>query len=251
MTQSTSGMPKVWAVSPNVDRVHHTLCPGCGEPIAGRLIGESLAELGLTGKAIYVSGIGCHGSIKKILMVDRVAALHGRAPSVATGIKRVRPQNIVFTIQGDGDMVSEGLQEVIHCAARGENITLFLVNNAVFGETGGQMTATTMLGQKTKSTPEGRSAKVHGNPIKMAELMTNFEGVAYSARVSVHTPAAVSRAKRAIKKALQVQTEGNGLSFVEVLTMCPTNWSIEPWESPKYIDEKMLPVFPLGEFKGA
>jgi 2-oxoglutarate ferredoxin oxidoreductase subunit beta len=181
--------------------------------------------------------------------VDAVQALHGRAPSVATGVKRMRPDVLVFTLQGDGDMVNEGLQEVIHTAARGEPVTCILLNNGVFGETGGHMTATTVLGQRTKNSLEGRNAAYHGHPILIGDLLAQLGGTAYCARGSVDSAAAVSRTKRMIRKAFETQLKGEGFSFVEVLTMCPTGWFIPTPQGPGYLDEVMGSVHVTGELK--
>ncbi len=250
MANAKKDMPKVWGFPKDtfLPTVHH-LCPGCGEPIASRVVAEVLQEMGLKEQAILVIGIGCHTSVAGSLNIDHVGALHGRAPSVATGVKRCLPGNFVFTIQGDGDMVSEGIQEAIHCGARGEKITLIMLNNTVFGETGGHMTATTLLGQRTKDTMNGRDPDLHGKPIRMAELMGHLDGVVYSARGAVHTPGDIMKTRKLVKSAFEAQLQGKGLSFVEILTMCPTGWFMEPWEAPKYVEDNMVKFFTLGEFK--
>ena len=181
--------------------------------------------------------------------VDLVQALHGRAPSVATGVKRMLPDSIVFTVQGDGDMVNEGLQEVLHTAARGENVTCILLNNGVFGETGGHMTATTVLGQRTKNSLEGRDAEYHGYPILIGDLIARLEGAAYVARGSVHNAGSVARTKRMFKRAFETQTRREGFSFVEVLTMCPTGWFIPTIEGPDYMNQTLGEVHIMGELK--
>jgi 2-oxoglutarate ferredoxin oxidoreductase subunit beta len=232
-----------------IDVGTHHLCPGCGEPIAMRSIVQAVADLGHTRRAIATFGIGCYTAFSNNLDVEVLQALHGRAPSVATGVKRAKPDLIVFTVQGDGDMVNEGLQEVLHTAARGESITCFLLNNGVFGETGGHMTATTPLGQRTKTSVGGREAALHGHPIPIIDLLDQLEGVAYLARGAVNTAGNVARTARMVRRALEVQTEGLGFSFVEILTMCPTGWFVPTEDAPAYLDEALAGVYPIGEIR--
>jgi 2-oxoglutarate ferredoxin oxidoreductase subunit beta len=227
----------------------HDLCPGCGEPLVLRLILELIDELGLAERAIGVVGIGCYTALAPLIDLDLVQALHGRAPSLATGAKRMRPEALLFTLQGDGDMVNEGLQEVIHTAARGESVTCILLNNGVFGETGGHMTATTVLGQRTKNTLEGRDAGRHGHPIRLCELIAPLGGAAYVARGAVHDAAAVSRTRRMLRRAFEAQLRGEGFSLVEVLTMCPTGWFVPTKEGPGYLDRVLGAVHGVGELK--
>jgi 2-oxoglutarate ferredoxin oxidoreductase subunit beta len=227
----------------------HDLCPGCGEPVALRTVLEAIEALGLAQNTIGVVGIGCYTALTSTIDVDLVQALHGRAPSVATGAKRMRPQSLLFTLQGDGDMVNEGLQEVIHAAARGENITCILLNNGVFGETGGHMTATTVLGQRTKNTIDGRDADYHGHPILITDIIAGLGGTAYAARCGVFNAAEIARTRRILKKAFQAQLDGKGFSFVEILTMCPTGWFIPTQEGPEYLDGVLGSIHRLGEFK--
>ncbi len=227
----------------------HHMCPGCGEPLALRGYLEAISELGLASRAIAVAGIGCYTSFSMTMDIDLVQALHGRAPSVATGVKRMRPDSIVFTIQGDGDMVNEGLQEVLHTAARGENVTCILLNNGVFGETGGHMTSTTVLGQRTKSSLDGRDAEYHGYPILIGDLIAQLQGAVYVARGSVHNAGAVARTKRMFKRAFEIQDRGGGFTFVEVLTMCPTGWFIPTLDGPEYMTETLGEVHIMGELK--
>ena len=229
----------------------HQLCPGCGEPVAMRSVVEIIAELGLVERAIGVFGIGCYTAFSNNLDVEVLQALHGRAPSLATGVKRCRPDSIVFTVQGDGDMVNEGLQEVIHAAARGERITCLMLNNGVFGETGGHMTATTVLGQRTKNTLEGREPAAHGFPIRLSNLLAGIDGVAYVARGAVNTAGNVSRTRRMIQRALETQEAGLGFSFVEILTMCPTGWFIDTPEAPDYLADNLASVHQVGILKDA
>jgi len=227
----------------------HHLCPGCGEPLAVRALLESIEAVAARQAAIGVVGIGCYTTFSGSMDVDLVQALHGRAPSVATGVKRMRPESLVFTLQGDGDMVNEGLQEVIHTAARGEGVTCVLLNNGVFGETGGHMTATTALGQRTKNTLEGRDAGYHGYPILIGDLLAQLEGTAFAARTSVHDAAGVARTRRMLTRAFEVQQQGQGFSFVEVLTMCPTGWFVPTAEGPQYMDEVLGRVHVTGVLK--
>ena len=229
----------------------HDLCPGCGEPIAIRLLLEAIEELGCAQRTIGVVGIGCYTAFTSTMDVDLVQALHGRAPSLATGVKRMRPESLVFTLQGDGDMVNEGLQEVIHTAARGESVTCVLLNNGVFGETGGHMTATTAIGQRTKNTLEGRDAAYHGHPIRIADMLAPLGGTAYAARGSVHDAASVVKTKALLRRALESQLERRGFSFVEILTMCPTGWFVPTAEGPGYLDRVLRPVHATGELKTA
>ena len=232
-----------------IDVGAHHLCPGCGEPIAMRSIVEAVAELGAVQRAIAVFGIGCYTAFSNNLDVEVCQALHGRAPSVATGVKRAKPGTVVFTVQGDGDMVNEGLQEVLHTAARGERVTCFLLNNGVFGETGGHLTATTVLGQRTKNSLDGRDAEQHGYPILLSDLIATLQGAAYVARGAVNTAGNVARTKRMITRALETQLEGRGFSFVEILTMCPTGWFVPTADGPGYLDRVLAPVHATGELR--
>jgi 2-oxoglutarate/2-oxoacid ferredoxin oxidoreductase subunit beta len=227
----------------------HSLCPGCGEPVALRLLLEVLQELDIVNRSVGVVGHGCYGSFVRIMDVDVLQCLHGRAPSCATGIKRMRPEAAVFTMQGDGDMVNEGLQEVLHTAARGENVTAILLNNGVFGDTGGQQTATTVLGQRTKNTLAGRDAAAHGYPILLGDLLARLPGVAYAARGAVNTHTNVARTKRMVRDALATQLRGDGFSFVEILTMCPTGWFVDPKEAPEYLGAQLGAVHAFGVLK--
>ncbi|MBV8691839.1 MAG: hypothetical protein JOY57_09295 [Actinobacteria bacterium] len=232
-----------------IDVGEHHLCPGCGEPIAIRSMVEAVSELELVQRTIAVFGIGCYTAFSNNLDVEVLQALHGRAPSLATGVKRAKPDTIVFTVQGDGDMVNEGLQEVIHAAARGENITCFMVNNGVFGETGGHMTATTVVGQRTKNTLDGRDPEQHGHPIRLANLLAEVDGAAYVARGAVNNAGNVARTKRMILDAFETQNAGRGFSFVEILTMCPTGWFIETQEAPAYLADNLGVVHEVGVLK--
>jgi 2-oxoglutarate ferredoxin oxidoreductase subunit beta len=230
-------------------RSEHSLCPGCGEPVALRTILELVSELGVRDRTICVAGIGCYTAFPPIMDVDVLQALHGRAPSVATGVKRVRPDAFVFTMQGDGDMISEGLQEVLHAAARGEKVTAIVFNNAVFGETGGHMTAATVLGQHTKTTVGGRDRDRHGHPIKIAELVAQLDGTAYVARAAVHSAAAIHLTKEYLRDAFRSQLDSAGFSLVEILTMCPTDWFVAPDEGPAFLEQRLVPTYPIGVIK--
>lgn len=232
-----------------IDVGEHHLCPGCGEPIAMRSLVEVLAEAGLVASSVAVFGIGCYTAFSNNLDCEVLQALHGRAPSLATGVKRVRPDLTVVTVQGDGDMVNEGLQEVIHAAARGERITCVMLNNGVFGETGGHITATTVLGQRTKNSLDGRNAAEHGYPIRLADMLATLEGAVYVARGAVNTAGNVAKTKRMLQRAIEVQRSGAGFSFVEILTMCPTGWFIETDRAPSYLSETIGAVHVGGVVK--
>jgi 2-oxoglutarate ferredoxin oxidoreductase subunit beta len=227
----------------------HDLCPGCGEPLALRVLLEVIEELQCSERAIGVMGIGCYTALSSLMDVDLVQALHGRAPSVATGVKRMREAALVFTLQGDGDMVNEGLQEVLHTAARGESVTCVLLNNGVFGETGGHMTSTTVLGQRTKNSLDGRDAGYHGHPILIGDMLAPLGGTAYAARGAVYDAKSVSATRRMLRRAFETQLRGEGFSFVEVLTMCPTGWFIPTQEGPGYLDRVMGAVHVVGDLK--
>ncbi|AZR73441.1 2-oxoglutarate oxidoreductase [Anoxybacter fermentans] len=224
-------------------------CPGCTHGIIHRLVAEVMDELGIREKTIGVAPVGCSVLAYEYFNCDMHEAAHGRAPAVATGIKRVLPDKVVFTYQGDGDLASIGTAEIVHAANRGEKITTIFVNNAIYGMTGGQMAPTTLLGQKATTAPYGRDAEKAGYPIRVSEMLSTLTGVAYIARVSVHNPQHIRKAKKAIKKAFETQLEGKGFSLVEVLSTCPTNWGLTPIEALKWLEENMIPYYPLGEFK--
>jgi len=232
-----------------IDVGAHHLCPGCGEPIAMRSVLETIEELGLIRRAVGVFGIGCYTAFSNNLDCEVAQALHGRAPSVATGIKRAKPDTVVFTIQGDGDMVNEGLQEVIHAAARGERITCVMLNNGVFGETGGHITATTVLGQRTKNTLDGRDGREHGYPIRLSNLLVDLEGVAFVGRCAVNDAGNVARTRKMLQRAFETQVADAGFSFVEILTMCPTGWFIDTHDAPDYLTDHLAATHSLGVLK--
>jgi 2-oxoglutarate ferredoxin oxidoreductase subunit beta len=224
-------------------------CPGCTHGIIHKLVSESLVELGVLGDAVGVIPVGCSALAYKYFDCDVHQAAHGRAPAVATGIKRVRPENVVFAYQGDGDLASIGTAEIIHAAHRGEKITTIFVNNAIYGMTGGQMAPTTLIGQKSTTSPEGRSEEHSGKPLKVSEMLATIDGAKYVERVSVDSPANVRKAKKAIKKAFKCQLEGKGFSIVEVLSTCPTNWGMVPNEALQWLRDNMIPYYPLGNFR--
>jgi 2-oxoglutarate ferredoxin oxidoreductase subunit beta len=224
-------------------------CPGCTHGIIHRLVAEALQELGVQDRAVGVAPVGCAVFAYDYFNCDMYEAAHGRAPAVATGAKRVHPDNVVFTYQGDGDLASIGAAEIVHAAARGENITVIFVNNAIYGMTGGQMAPTTLLGQKTTTSPLGRDAKVNGNPIRVSEMLATLDGPALIERVSVHDVKHVLAAGKAIKKAFKYQIEGRGFTMIEVLSTCPTNWGQTPVEALKWVESSMIPQYPLGVFK--
>lgn len=228
-------------------RFHY--CPGCSHGVAHRLVAEAIDQLGLRERTVGVAAVGCSILIYNYLDIDMQEAAHGRAPAVATGIKRVLPDRIVFTYQGDGDLASIGLAEIIHAAARGENITVIFMNNANYGMTGGQMAPTTLAGQRTTTSPLGRDVRRVGYPLRVAELLAALEGPAYIARTAVFNPAEVVKARKAIVKAFQCQEQGLGFSLVEVLSACPTNWGLEPLAALQWVKEKMTEYYPLGVFK--
>lgn len=226
-----------------------TYCPGCDHGIANRLVAELIDEMGLKEKTVCATSIGCSVFLYDFLNVDCIEAPHGRAMAVATGAKRARPDNFVFTYQGDGDFASIGLAESTHAALRGENITGICINNTTYGMTGGQMGPTTILGQKTTTSPMGRFVGTYGYPIHIAEHMALCDGTAYSTRVALDTVAHIKQAKQALRKAFQVQLDGLGVGFVEILATCPTNWKMTPDESHERVRTEMMEIYPLGVYK--
>ena len=224
-------------------------CPGCTHGIIHRLVAEAIDELGIEGRTIGVAPVGCSVFAYNYFNCDMVQAAHGRAPAVATGVKRADPNNIVFTYQGDGDLAAIGTAETVHSAARGENITVIFVNNAIYGMTGGQMAPTTLPGQVTQTSPYGRQVESVGYPVKVCELLSNVTGAAYLECVSVNDVKNVKNAARAIKKAFRYQLEGKGFSLIEVLSTCPTNWGLTPDKALKWLEENMMPYYPLGVYK--
>lgn len=223
-------------------------CPGCHHGIVHRLIAEVIDELNIQGITIMVAPVGCSVFANDFFELDGTIAAHGRAPAVATGIKRSRPENVVFTYQGDGDLAAIGTAEIIHAANRGEKITTIFINNAIYGMTGGQMAPTTLLGMKTTTTPYGRSEKNEGYPLRVSEILKEIRGVAFLSRTKVNTPQDVIRTKKQIKKAFMAQIKGIGYGIVEVLSTCPTNWGLTPIESMEWLEENMVKEFPIGVF---
>lgn len=230
------------------DVVTH-FCPGCQHGTVHRLVGEALDHFAVQDKTIGVASVGCSVFLYEYFDIDVVEAPHGRAPAVATGVKRALPDRIVFTYQGDGDLAAIGTSEIIHAANRGEGMTVIFVNNTTYGMTGGQMAPTTLAGQKTSTSPYGRNAANDGLPIRMAELLAQLEGTTFSARVAVNSPRQVLSAAKVIRQAFQVQVDNRGFSFVEVLSTCPTNWGMSPLQANERVATEMIPYFPLGTFK--
>jgi len=242
-------MEKVFQKPHALSDVPFHYCPGCPHGIVHRLVAEVIDELGIEGDTIGVAPVGCSVMAYNYFECDMQEAAHGRAPAVATGIKRARPDKVVFTYQGDGDLAAIGTAETVHVAARGENVTTIFINNAIYGMTGGQMAPTTLPGQVTQTSPYGRDVKTQGNPIRVSEMLATLDGPAYIERVTVDTIPHIKQAKAAIKKAFQMQLEGKGFSLVEVVSTCPTNWGMSPQESFQWMRDNMLPKYPLGVYK--
>ncbi len=236
--------PKSWM--PDVSS-HY--CPGCGHGIAHRLVCEVIDELGIQNDAIGLAPVGCAAMIYDYIDTDFCEAPHGRAPAVATGIKAVRPDKIVYTYQGDGDLASIGMGEIIHAANRGMNLTVIFINNAIYGMTGGQMAPTTLIGQRASTCPLGRDVKVNGYPIRVSEMLAALPAPGYIARVTVAQPKYITKAKQAVRQAFQNQVDGKGFSLVEILSSCPTNWGMRPVEAFDWLVNTMIPYYPLGTFK--
>ena len=224
-------------------------CPGCTHGIVHRLVAEVIDELGIEGKTIGIAPVGCSVFAYNYFNCDMVEAAHGRAPAVATGVKRANPDNVVFTYQGDGDLAAIGTAETVHAAGRSENITIIFINNAIYGMTGGQMAPTSLVDQITQTTPYGRKPETQGYPIKVCEMLSALDGTTYAERVAVNNVKNIRNAKKAIKKAFENQINKKGFSIVEVLSTCPTNWGLAPEEALKWVEEKMMPVYPLGVYK--
>ena len=224
-------------------------CPGCTHGIIHRLVAEAIDSLDIAGKTIGVASVGCSVFAYNYFNVDMVQAAHGRAPAVATGVKRADPSKIVFTYQGDGDLASIGTAETVHAAARGENITIIFVNNAIYGMTGGQMAPTSLPGQVTQTSPYGRDVNTVGYPVRICELLATLDGTGYVERVAVNNVKNVRNAKKAIEKAFRRQVEGKGFSLIEVLSTCPTNWGKTPQDALEWLDQNMIPYYPLGVYK--
>lgn len=224
-------------------------CPGCTHGVAHRLVAEVLDEMGLRERTIGVASVGCSVFAYNYFNLDFVQCPHGRAPAMATGIKRTLPDRVVFTYQGDGDLLSIGTTEIVHAAGRGENITVIFINNTNYGMTGGQMAPTTLPGQKTTSSPKGRDVETQGYPIKAAEMLATLDGAGYIVRRSLHDPKNIRLAKKAIRMAFETQVRGLGFSMVELLSTCPTNWGMSPIQATKWVESTVMPYYPLGDYK--
>ena len=224
-------------------------CPGCSHGVVHKLVSEVIAEMGMTDKTIAISPVGCAVFAYKYIDVDWQEAAHGRAPALASAVKRLWPDRLVFTYQGDGDLACIGTAETIHALNRGENITIIFINNAIYGMTGGQMAPTTLLGMKTVTCPYGRDPKLHGYPLKMADIAAQLEGTCYVTRQTVHTVAAIRKAKNAIRKAFEYSMQGKGSNLVEIVSTCNTNWRMSPVKANQWMEENMVPYYPLGDLK--
>lgn len=242
-------MKVVFEFTEGMSREESIYCPGCTHGIAHRLIMEVLSEMDLLGETIGISPVGCSILAHRYMNVDMCEAAHGRAPAIATGIKRVHPDCILFTYQGDGDLASIGTGEIIHAAHRGEKFTTFFINNAIYGMTGGQMAPTTLIGQKTTTTLEGRSELLCGKPLRMAEMLATIEGAVFVERVSLDSPPNIFKAKKVIRRAIEIQQKKLGFGFVEILSTCPTNWGLSPVDSMEWLRKNMIPYFPLGNLR--
>lgn len=247
--QVPEGMEIVYSHPESLIEMNTHYCPGCTHGIGHRILAEVLDELGVREETILVASVGCSVFSYKYFDVDSCEAAHGRAPAMATGVKRASPDKVVLTYQGDGDLASIGTAEIIHAAARGENITVIFVNNAIYGMTGGQMAPTTLPGQKTTSSPRGRDIEEAGFPIRMSEVISQLDGASYIVRRSLHNVKEIKRAKKAITTAIKTQLAGGGFSMVELLSACPTNWKYTPAEALQWIEEAMVPYYPLGDYK--
>ena len=249
MTDKKMAESLIFSKPESLTEVSTHYCPGCSHGVAHRLIAETIDEMGLRENTVGVAPVGCSVFAYNYFNMDFCEAAHGRAPAMATGFKRVNPDMNVFTYQGDGDLASIGAAEILHVAGRGEMITVIFINNAIYGMTGGQMAPTTLPGQKTTSSPLGRDIEIHGFPMKMCEILSQLDGSAYIVRRSLHDAANIRKAKKAVRQAFEVQRQGLGFSMVELLANCPTNWGMTAQESLGWIEENMIPMFPLGDFK--
>jgi len=242
-------MATIFKRTPVLTDVPFHYCPGCGHGIVHRMVAEVIDELGIREKTAGVAPVGCAVFAYNYFDVDMYEAAHGRAPAVATGYKRVHPENVIFTYQGDGDLASIGTAEIVHAAHRGEKITTIFINNAIYGMTGGQMAPTTLVGQKTTTSPLGRDKDHCGEPIRIAEMLATINGSAFIARTALNNTANLNKTKAAIKKAFQAQLDGKGFSLVEILSPCPTNWGKSPAEAMDWLADNMIPYYPLGVMK--
>ncbi len=242
-------MEKVFGRPESLSEKQFTYCPGCGHSLIHRLTAEVIDELGIRTRCVGVASVGCSVFADEFFDFDFAQAAHGRAPAVAIGIKRVHPECVVFTHQGDGDLASIGTAEMIHSANRGEQITVIFVNNAIYGMTGGQMAPTTLVGMKTTTSPYGRDPRLTGYPLRVCELLSGLGGVAYMERVAVSSPQNVMKTRRAIKRAFETQMKGLGFTLVEIVSQCPTGWGMRPADAVKWLEKDMMEYFPLGVFK--
>ena len=242
-------MKPVFQYTKGMTEVSTSYCPGCTHGVAHRLIMETLDEMGLLGKTIGVAPIGCSVVAHQFMNVDMCESAHGRAPAVASGIRRVHPEKVVFTYQGDGDLASIGMGEIVHAAARGEKFSTFFINNGIYGMTGGQMAPTTLIGQRSTTCVDGRTREQAGMPLKMCEILSTLDGPAYIERVALCDPANIRKAKKAVRRAFETQLSGKGFTFVEFLSACPTNWGLAPADALKWVETEMANYYPVGNFR--
>lgn len=242
-------MEKVFERTKGLTDIPMRYCPGCGHGVVHRLVAEAFMELGVQDRTIGIGPVGCSVFADEYFNVDMIQGAHGRGPAIATGIKRNLPDRLVFSYQGDGDLASIGTAEMIHAAARSENITIIFINNAIYGMTGGQMAPTTLLGMRSTTSPAGRTVQANGYPIRVCELLAALNGPVYLERTSVDKPAAVVKTKKAIKRAFEYQLQGRGFTLVEILSQCPTDWAMTPLQSLERIRKEMIPYYPLGVYK--
>lgn len=242
-------MTVVYEKSKGLTDAPMTYCPGCSHGIIHKLIAENIIEMGAEGRTVGIAPVGCSVLAYKFFSFDMIQAPHGRAPAVATGVKRARPDNLVFSYQGDGDLAAIGTAEIVHAATRGENITVIFVNNAIYGMTGGQMAPTTMPNQVTQTSPYGRDIMTAGYPIRVCELLSTLDGVTYAERLAVNNVPNIKKAKKSLRKAFEIQNEKKGFSIIEFVSICPTNWGMTPIDSLDWLKDNMLPYYPLGVYK--
>ncbi len=247
--QLAEGEKVVFTRPSALEPVQFSYCPGCPHGIVNRLVAETIDQLGIEGRTVGIAPVGCSVTSYDFFGCDMIEAAHGRAPAVATAVKRVHPENVVFAYQGDGDLASIGMAETVHAATRGEKITVIFINNAIYGMTGGQMAPTSLPNQVTQTSPYGRDVSTAGYPVRVCELLSTLDGVAYAERVTVDTPRNIAKAKKAIRKAFEYQVEGVGYTIVEVVSTCPTNWGFTPQKAFEWMRENMLPYYPLGVYR--
>ena len=242
-------MKPVFQYTKGMTEVSTSYCPGCTHGVAHRLIMETLDEMGLLGKTSGVAPIGCSVVAHQFMNVDMCESAHGRSPAIASGIRRVHPDKVVFTYQGDGDLASIGMAEIMHAAARGEKFSTFFINNGIYGMTGGQMAPTTLIGQRSTTSVDGRTREQAGMPLKMCEILSTLDGPAYIERVALDSPAHIRAAKKAVRRAIEIQLQGLGFTFVEFLSTCPSNWGLTPPKAMEWLRENMIPYYPLGVYR--